>query len=61
LKVMTENIKRIDLSRDYLAHKQEYLEAIEAVCKETAFPEANLQTSLTRSLLPSWALNMRQV
>ena len=35
--MMTENIKRIDLSRDYLAHKQEYLEAIEAVCKETAF------------------------
>ena len=34
---MSENIKRIDLSRDYVLHKQEYLEAIEAVCNETAF------------------------
>lgn len=34
---MLENIKRIDLSRDYMLHKQEYLEAIEAVCNETAF------------------------
>ena len=30
-------LKRIDLSRDYLRHKEEYLAAIEAVCKETAF------------------------
>lgn len=30
-------LKRIDLSRDYQKHKKEYLEAIEAVCEETAF------------------------
>ncbi len=30
-------IKRIDLTRDYEAHRQEYLEAIEKVCGETAF------------------------
>ena len=34
---MAEHIKRIDLTRDYEAHKEEYLAAIEAVCKETAF------------------------
>lgn len=30
-------LKRIDLSRDYLKHKEEYMEAIRAVCEETAF------------------------
>ena len=30
-------LKRIDLSRDYLRHKNEYMEAIEKVCNETAF------------------------
>ncbi len=30
-------LKRIDLSRDYEKHKEEYLEAIKAVCQETAF------------------------
>lgn len=30
-------LKRIDLSRDFRKHKKEYLEAIEAVCEETAF------------------------
>lgn len=30
-------IKRIDLSRNYNAHKQEYLNAIAEVCEETAF------------------------
>ncbi len=30
-------LKRIDLSRNYNAHKEEYLKAIEAVCDETAF------------------------
>lgn len=34
---MAEHIKRIDLTRDYEAHKEEYLQAIETVCKETAF------------------------
>ena len=34
---MAEHIKRIDLTRDYEAHKEEYLQAIEMVCKETAF------------------------
>ena len=34
---MAEHIKRIDLTRDYEAHKEEYLEAIEKVCTETAF------------------------
>lgn len=34
---MSTHIKRIDLSRDYEAHRQEYLEAIETVCRETAF------------------------
>lgn len=30
-------LKRIDLSRDYQKHKAEYMEAIMAVCEETAF------------------------
>ncbi len=30
-------LKRIDLSRDFQKHRKEYLEAIEAVCEETAF------------------------
>ena len=30
-------LKRIDLTRDYEKHKQEYMDAIEAVCRETAF------------------------
>ena len=30
-------LKRIDLTRDYEKHKSEYTEAIEAVCRETAF------------------------
>ena len=34
---MAEHIKRIDLTRDYEAHKDEYLQAIEMVCNETAF------------------------
>lgn len=34
---MGAHIKRIDLKRDYEAHKREYQEAIAAVCRETAF------------------------
>lgn len=34
---MPEDIKRIDLSRDVEAHWEEYLEAMTAVCRETAF------------------------
>lgn len=34
---MSQQIKRIDLTRDYEAHKEEYLAAIEEVCRETAF------------------------
>lgn len=34
---MNKHIKRIDLTRDYEAHKDEYLEAIGKVCAETAF------------------------
>ncbi len=34
---MAERIKRIDLTRDYQKHKEEYLEAIQKVCEETAF------------------------
>lgn len=30
-------LKRIDLSRDYQKHKEEYLAAIKAVCEDTAF------------------------
>ena len=30
-------LKRIDLTRDYESHKEEYMKAIEMVCKETAF------------------------
>ena len=30
-------LKRIDLSRDFEKHRKEYLEAIEEVCRETAF------------------------
>jgi len=34
---MGTHIKRIDLARDYEAHKQEYQEAIARVCQEAAF------------------------
>ena len=34
---MSDYMKRIDLKRDYLAHRAEYLKAIETVCEETAF------------------------
>ena len=30
-------LKRIDLTRDYKAHEEEYLSAIKACCEETAF------------------------
>lgn len=30
-------IKRIDIGRDFEAHRQEYLEAMEAVCRDTAY------------------------
>ena len=30
-------LKRIDLSRDYEKHKEEYQKAIEQVCRDTAF------------------------
>lgn len=35
--MMNKPIRRIDLTRDFEAHKEEYLEAIAAVCRETAF------------------------
>ena len=31
------HISRIDLTRDFKAHRDEYMKAIEAVCEETAF------------------------
>ena len=34
---MAEQIKRIDLTRNYEVHKEEYQEAIAKVCVETAF------------------------
>lgn len=34
---MSAHIKRIDLTRDYEMHRAEYQEAIERVCRETAF------------------------
>lgn len=34
---MSEQIKRIDLTRDFQAHREEYLSAITKVCEETAF------------------------
>ena len=34
---MAEEIKRIDLRRDFQVHKEEYMKAIEEVCTETAF------------------------
>lgn len=34
---MAEQIKRIDLTRDYEKHAREYQEAMEEVCRETAF------------------------
>ena len=34
---MAIDIKRIDLSRDFESHREEYMAAIEAVCKETAY------------------------
>ncbi len=30
-------LKRIDLTRDYQRHKEEYLEAIKKVCEAAAF------------------------
>ncbi len=33
----TGMLKRIDLSRDFQKHKEEYMKAIEEVCEETAF------------------------
>ena len=36
-KSMGAHISRIDLTRDYEAHREEYLEAMENVCRETAF------------------------
>lgn len=32
-----ENIRRIDLTRDYVRHEKEYQDAINRVCRETAF------------------------
>ncbi len=32
-----EKIKRIDLTRDFVAHREEFLQAITKVCEETAF------------------------
>lgn len=43
-------LKRIDLSRDYIKHKKEYLEAIQRVCEGTAFSGENMQTNLTGNL-----------
>lgn len=34
---MAQHIKRIDLTGDFQAHREEYLEAITRVCEETAF------------------------
>lgn len=34
---MAQHIKRIDLTRDFRAHREEYLAAITRVCEETAF------------------------
>lgn len=34
---MAQHIKRIDLTRDFQAHREEYLAAITRVCEETAF------------------------
>ncbi len=34
---MAQHLKRIDLTRDFEAHRQEYLDAIGRVCGETAF------------------------
>lgn len=34
---MSGHIKRIDLTRDYAQHEEEYRKAIEKVCRETAF------------------------
>ncbi len=34
---MAQHLKRIDLTRDFAAHREEYLEAIRQVCEETAF------------------------
>ena len=30
-------LKRIDLRRDFMAHREAYLDAITKVCEETAF------------------------
>lgn len=35
--MVAKMLKRIDLTRDYENHKQEYMDAMEMVCKETAF------------------------
>ena len=42
-------LKRIDLTRDYEKHKQEYMDAIEAVCRETAFSGGSFADKFDRS------------
>lgn len=41
-------LKRIDLSRDYQKHKEEFLTAIEAVCEDTAFSGGNYADQFDR-------------
>lgn len=52
------NIKRIDLTRDVEAHADAYREAIEKVCRETAFPAENMRIRLTKSLPLMWEADM---
>lgn len=55
------HIKRIDLTRDVEAHADAYREAIEKVCRETAFPAENMRTPLTRSSRHMWEVSMLAV
>lgn len=44
-------LKRIDLTRDYRKHREEYLEAIKKVCEETAFSGGKYAINLIKNLL----------
>lgn len=55
------HIKRIDLTRDVEAHADAYREAIEKVCKETAFSGGKYADTLTRSSRHMWEVSMLAV
>lgn len=47
---MADRIKRIDLTRDFQRHREEYMSAIAAVCEETAFSGGKYADKFDREL-----------